>query len=211
MIELSEIKKRIDNLPPNSKTKDLDEIIKSYYRLKEPVNFDPLLLKENVWLAKAFFFINAHYIKDPNKMLDFIDTYKSVFYYWYSTDSIIKLVSKADPNLIFKYATSYVKSKETYTRRWGYVMFMFHNERKNGEFVNKFLTLFKEDEEETIQNAEAWLLCEFAVFNPLVIYNFLIKKTLGYKITSRAISKIHDSFRISDEWKNKFKQIRETF
>lgn len=211
MIDLHEVNDAINKLPVGSKTKDLDALIKEFYKRKEPVSYDSKLLKENVWLAKAFFFINAKYIRDPNEVLKFIDKFKGVFYYWYSTDSIIRLVNKADPCLMMKFANKYVCSKKTYDRRWGYVMFMFHPIKKDINFVKNYLPLFKDDNENTVQMAEAWLLCEFAIFHPEIIYDFLRAKSLSYDITTKAIGKINDSFRISNEMKKKFKQIRSLY
>lgn len=208
MLDISKIDKEIKALPEKNKAKELNNLIKKYYKENQSVNFDEDVLKENVLTAKAFFFINCKQIKKPEDKFMLIDQYKSVFYYWYSTDSIMSLVSKVNFDFMFDKAKWYVHDWQTYTRRWGYVMFISHPCKKDPECAKKLLTLLHDDQKETIQMAEAWLLCELAIFNTELIYNYLCKCKLSYRIISKAVSKITDSFRISDDWKKKFRQIR---
>lgn len=78
---------------------------------------------------------------------------------------------------------------------------------ENGERT-PLLIYSNDDDELTIQMAEGWLLCEPAIFNPDIIYDFLERYDACYKVKSWAISKIQDSYRISNEIKAKFKKLR---
>lgn len=208
MIDLYKLNEEIEALPEKNRQKELNNLIKQYYKKKDIVEYNEKVLFENVNAAKAFFFINCHLLKKPEDKFMLIDQYKSVFYYWYSTDSLISLVQKVDFDFMFEKAKHYVHDWQTYTRRWGWVMFISHPSKKDERCAQKLLTLFHDDQKETNQMAQAWLLCELAVFHTELIYNYLCKCSLSYRIISKAVSKITDSYRISDDWKKKFRQIR---
>lgn len=207
-IDIKEVDKHISTFPMGSKTKVIDEYIKELKKRKLPISYDYDLLVKSNWLERAFFFVNLSLIKDYNERLKYIDKYKNIFVDWYSTDQIIKFVNQADVDLMINYASNYVKSKDTFTRRWGYVMFIFHKRRSELEVCNKILPLIKSDDELSIQMAEGWLLCELAIFNPDPVYELLKNNDINYKVKSWAISKIQDSYRIEEATKNKFKKLR---
>lgn len=208
MIDIKKVDKYISSFPMGSKVKVCDEYIANLKKIKEPISYNKELLLKSPWLQRAFFFVNLSLIKNFDERLLYIDKYKEVFTSWGSTDQIIKFVNKSTPSLMIEYATSYVYSNEVFTRRWGYVMFIFHKERDNKEFCRDILSLIKSDDELTIQMAEGWLLCELAIFNSDIVYDFLEQSDVCYKVKSWAISKIQDSYRISDEIKAKFKKLR---
>ncbi|HOO06832.1 MAG TPA: hypothetical protein PLH83_10155 [Ruminococcus sp.] len=55
---------------------------------------------------------------------------------------------------------------------------------------------------------QAWLIAELAIFEPERVFDWMKDNGLRYSINGKAIQKICDSFRISDEWKEKFKSLR---
>jgi hypothetical protein len=58
--------------------------------------------------------------------------------------------------------------------------------------------------------AQGWLICELAIFFPEEMLGwFKNENKLNYKINSKAIQKICDSYRITDEVKARFKAQRE--
>ena len=70
------------------------------------------------------------------------------------------------------------------------------------------LPLIHDDESYYVQMAQAWLAAELAILEPETVYDWLDRNELKYNINGKAIQKICDSFRISDEWKEKYKQLR---
>jgi 3-methyladenine DNA glycosylase AlkD len=66
----------------------------------------------------------------------------------------------------------------------------------------------KDDEEYYVQMAQAWLICDLAVFNPKEVISFLENSKLKYNILGKAIQKMVDSYRISDEDKAYVKSLR---
>ena len=208
MININDVDKHISSFPLGSKVKVCDEYISQLKKLKEPISYDKELLVQSPWLQRTFFFVNLSLLKDYDERLLFIDKYKEVFTSWGSTDQIIKFVNNSSPDLMLQYAKKYVYSNDLFVRRWGYVMFIFHKNRDDKDFCTKILTLVKSDDELTIQMAEGWLLCELAIFNPDIVYEFLKNSDVCYKVKSWAISKIRDSFRIDDDVKDRFTKLR---
>ena len=65
-----------------------------------------------------------------------------------------------------------------------------------------------DDEHYYVYMAEAWLIAELAVHEPEAVYEWFQKNNLKYNINGKAIQKICDSFRISDDWKVEYKNLR---
>ena len=99
-------------------------------------------------------------------------------------------------------------SEKPFTRRWGYVIF-FTGLAKDKANVTPILSLMKDDNEYYVQMAEAWLLCELAVFHSEAVLDFLRTAKIKYNILGKAIRKIQDSYRISAKDKAAFRALRE--
>ena len=104
-----------------------------------------------------------------------------------------------------KYAAEYVKSEEPFVRRWGYVLFI---SRLGREHAEQLLPLMKNDGHYYVQMGEAWLIAELAVTEPETVHKWMATCGIDYKICGKAIQKICDSYRISQDWKEKFKELR---
>ena len=77
------------------------------------------------------------------------------------------------------------------------------------ERVLQTLPYIKENEDYMVMMAEAWLMATIAICFEDEIYEYLVKcKDLTLK--RKTISKICDSFRFSDESKNRFKELRKS-
>lgn len=117
-----------------------------------------------------------------------------------SFTSSIKIVRKYEEKY-FKEALKMALEKGEFTSRVGLVMILNH-------FINKeklnliFDTLNKiESDKFYINMAEAWLVCEMYIKYPTDTLKFIKKNNLNKFTQNKAISKIHDSFRISNEEK----------
>ena len=64
------------------------------------------------------------------------------------------------------------------------------------------------DEEYYVQMAQAWLIAQLAISEPKAVYDWFPNNGLKYNINGKAIQKICDSFRISQDWKTEFKKLR---
>ena len=74
--------------------------------------------------------------------------------------------------------------------------------------AKQLLPLVKDDEQYYVQMAESWLVAQLAIEEPEAVYNWFWNNTLKYNINGKAIQKICDSFRISDQWKEEYKKLR---
>lgn len=195
-------------LPDGYKTADVDRLIKKYVSDKADVGeLREYILDEQV-LHRIYYFVALKQMKDVYRRMEFIHR-NLLFSDWWHTDQLIKFVKEIDFETAFAHAREYVKSNDPYVRRWGYVMFISELCR-NEENLGKILTLLKNDEHYTNQMAEGWLICELAVFFPEEMLDwFKSENKLSYRINSKAIQKICDSYRIADDVKERFKALRE--
>ena len=109
-----------------------------------------------------------------------------------------------------KQAKEYIKSDMAFARRWGYVMFM-PTLVKDESKAEDIIKLFKDDDEYYVQMAEAWLISYLGIYAPETAFKYIKGCPLKYNIIGKGIQKICDSFRVSDEWKDKFKSLRKLY
>lgn len=195
------------NLGENYKTAAVDGLIRKYVKEKADLSF----LRDNILneqqYHRIYFFVSLKQIKDVQARMEFIDR-NLLFSDWWHTDQLIKYVDTLPFEVAFDYAQKYTLSTDPFIRRWGYVMFISKLCR-NRENLEKILSLFKNDSEYYVIMAQAWLIAELTIFFPEEILSwFKTQNTLDYSINSKAIQKISDSFRISNEYKERFKALR---
>ena len=194
----------INALPKNYKTKDIDAIIKKYVRAGADASAlrDIVLTEQQFY--RIYYYVMLEQIKDVNERMAFIDN-NLFFSDWWHTDCIIKYVADLQFKKALTYAKEYVKSDDPFIRRWGYVLFISKLGRGHAKTL---LPLITEHEHYYVQMGEAWLIAELAVEEPEIVFDWMKKNSLSYKINGKAIQKICDSFRISDSWKEQFKGLR---
>ena len=191
-------------LPENYKTGDVDRLIRGYVRRKlDPRPLRPFIL-EDQRLHRIYFFTALKQLPHVADRMAFIHE-NLLFSDWWHTDQLIGFVADLRLEEALPYARAYVASEDPFIRRWGYVLFISKLVRGHGE---ELLPLLHEDGHYTVQMAQAWLLSELAVFQPEEIHSWLRDCGLSYPITGKAIQKICDSYRISREWKERFKALR---
>ena len=191
-------------LPENYKTGDVDRLIRGYVRRKlDPGPLRPFIL-EDQRLHRIYFFTALKQLPHVTDRMAFIHE-NLLFSDWWHTDQLIGFVADLRLEEALPYARAYVASEDPFIRRWGYVLFISKLGRGHGE---ELLPLLHEDGHYTVQMAQGWLLSELAVFQPEEIHSWLRDCGLSYPITGKAIQKICDSYRISREWKERFKALR---
>ena len=199
-----DIRAMVDALPAGYKTKDVDRLIADLVRRKADVSaLRPWILQEQD-LHRIYFYVSLKQIKDADKRMEFIHG-NLLFSDWWHTDQLIHFAADLDFPEALKYARSYVASEDPYIRRWGYVLFISRLCRGEAESL---LPLIKDDPHYTVQMAQAWLIAELAVFQPETVHAWMQTNGLSYAVNGKAIQKICDSFRISEEWKIAFKDLR---
>lgn len=199
------VKEDFDTLPENYKTKDIDRLISHYVKEHADVsNLKPYILAEPQTLHRIYYYVSLKQIKDVYKRMEFIHQ-NLYFADWWHTDQLIKFVSDMDFDTAYGYAKEYVRDDDTFIRRWGYVMFISKLGRKHAQ---QLFPLIHDDDEYYAQMAEAWLIAELAIYEPQTVLDWMKTNGLRYNINGKAIQKICDSYRITDDWKKRFKDLR---
>lgn len=198
------VQKDLDALPEHYKTEDVDRLIRQYVKQKADVSvLRPYILTEQQF-HRIYYYVSLDQIKSVDQRMAFIHE-NLLFSDWWHTDQIISYVADLEFDTALHYAKDYIHSEDPFIRRWGYVLFI--SRLCNGRAA-QLLPLMHDDEEYYVQMAEAWLIAELAVYEPETVRNWLSQNDLKYNINGKAIQKICDSFRITDEWKEEFKKLR---
>ena len=121
--------------------------------------------------------------------------------------SSIKLVRNYEEKY-FKEAIKMALNKDEFISRVGLVMILNHFiSQKNLKII--FDTLNKiQSEKFYINMAEAWLVCEMYIKYPKETKEFINNNKLNKFTQNKAISKIHDSFRVSKKEKELLRKYR---
>ena len=192
----------------NLRTKDVDLYNKRLIRNKTDVSELRDFVLENQLLHRTYFQVSLAGQKSLEAKFAFIEENFEKLQDWWHVDQLLQFLKKpVDFDFAFDKAKEYIFSKDTFTRRWGYVLFLA-GLQKDISHTKDILSLLKDDEEYYVQMAEAWLIAELGVFNIEEVKRFLESTTLNYKITGKAVQKLCDSFRISKEDKEFVKSLR---
>lgn len=201
-----QIQQDLDNLPQPYKTADVDRLIRQYVKQKADVSaLRPHILAEQQF-HRIYYYVNLDQIKNVADRMAFIHD-NLLFSDWWHTDQVISYVADLEFDTALEYAKGYIQDQDPFIRRWGYVLFI---SRLCKGHAAQLLLLMKDDREYYVQMAESWLIAELTVHEPAVVHHWLSHNDLKYNINGKAIQKICDSFRISDEWKERFKDLRPT-
>ena len=195
-----QIQQDLDNLPQPYKTADVDRLIRQYVKQKADVSaLRPHILTEQQF-HRIYYYVNLDQIKNVADRMAFIHD-NLLFSDWWHTDQVISYVADLGFDTALEYAKGYIQDQDPFIRRWGYVLFI---SRLCKGHAAQLLLLMKDDREYYVQMAESWLIAELTVHEPAVVHHWLSQNDLKYNINGKAIQKICDSFRISDEWKERF-------
>ena len=194
----------LDALPEHYKTGEVDRLIRHYVKQKANVSaLRPYILTEQQF-HRIYYYVSLAQIKEVDKRMAFIHE-NLLFSDWWHTDQLISYVADLDFDAALKLAKDYIRSEDPFIRRWGYVLFISRLCRGHAE---ELLPLMQDDDHYYVQMAEGWLIAELAVQEPEAVYAWFRRNDLKYNINGKAIQKMCDSFRISDGWKKKYKELR---
>ena len=151
------------------------------------------------------------HIKDEKIFYKYFKDYIKKIDNWALCDSFcssIKIIRKYEEKY-FKEAIKMALNKSEFISRVGIVIILQHfiNEKNLNDIYD---TLNKiQSEKFYINMAEAWLICEMYIKFPNETREFLKKNNINKFTQNKAISKIHDSYRVNKEEKellNKYKK-----
>lgn len=199
-----QVQKDLDSLPEHYKTGDVDRLIRQYVKQKADVaDLRPYILTQQQF-HRIYYYVALGRIKNVDERMAFIHE-NLLFSDWWHTDQIISYVSDLDFDTALGYAKDYIRSEDPFIRRWGYVLFISKLCKGHAE---ELLPLMHDDQHYYVQMAEAWLIAELAVHEPEAVYKWFRNNDLKYNINGKAVQKICDSFRITDDWKAEYKKLR---
>lgn len=192
----------------NLKTKDIDAYNKRLIKSATDVSKIRDHILTHQLLHRTYFQVSLGLMTDIAKQFSFIEHNEDYLQDWWHVDQLTQFIRKPI-NFEFAYAKAkgYIASNKTFTRRWGYVLFLtgLQKDTKNTKLI---LSLMTDDVEYYVQMAEAWLICDLAVFNPKDTIAFIEGSDLHYSILGKAIQKMVDSYRINDKDKEYVKSLR---
>ena len=150
------------------------------------------------------------YIKDEEKFYKYFKEYINKVDNWALCDSFcasIKIVRKYEEKY-FKEAIKLALNKEEFISRVGLIIILDHFITLNN--LNTIFDTLNEIKSDKfyINMAEAWLLCEMYIKYPENTRKFLKENNLNKFTQNKAISKIHDSYRVSKEEKDLLNEYR---
>lgn len=157
-------------------------------------------------------FVISH-IKDEEVFYKYFKKHITKIDCWGLCDSFcssLKIVEKYEEKY-FNEAIKMALDEEEFISRIGLIIILDHfiNE---GNLTIIFDTLNKiKSDKFYINMAEAWLVCEMYIKHPKETLKFIKKNNLNKFTQNKAISKIHDSYRVSKEEKemlNKYRKCR---
>ena len=194
---------------PNRKTADIDRYNKQLIKAGADVTDLKNHALSDQLVHRTYFQVSLAYCKTTEAQFQFIEENEDLLRDWWHVDQLTQFIKKpVDFSFAYEKAREYVVSPKPFTRRWGYVLFLT-GLQKDATHTEDILRLMHDDDEYYVQMAQGWLICDLAVFNPEAVYDFMKESTLHYNILGKAIQKISDSFRFTQEQKERFRALRE--
>ncbi|MCR5705409.1 MAG: DNA alkylation repair protein [Acholeplasmatales bacterium] len=154
----------------------------------------------------CYFIIGLSKIKTFNEQLEFIYNNAHIAKSWMSVDLCNQYLKKPNIKEYKKYFLKLIGLKGVYERRFGYVIGL--KMARDKEACDLFLSNIVDDERYYVLMAEAWLIAELGIYHFDRVKDFLLTSNLSIALKRKAISKMIDSYRISDLNKNVLKEIR---
>lgn len=127
---------------------------------------------------------------------------------WAVVDSASGNFRHDDFSLAFPWMKRFSKSPYPFVRRFSYVHAL--NNFVDPKFLPSLFAFMLPDDHYYVRMAQAWLLCECFLADPVATEAFLKDNILDDWTINKTISKINDSFRVSREVKEKLKKYRRT-
>jgi 3-methyladenine DNA glycosylase AlkD len=174
--------------------------IESYLNVAENFYYEEVMIQGLV----------ISYIKDENVFEKYFTEHVKKIDNWALCDTFcnsIKLVRKYEEKY-FKIALDMSLSEDEFISRTGLVIILSHFiSEKNIKLILETLNKIK-SEKFYINMAEAWLICELYIKFKEPTLEFIKNNNLNKFTHNKAISKIHDSYRVSVEEKEYLNSLR---
>ena len=181
----------------------LRTIIKEHYKDKNLCLKD-FELSKYLEIDFIYFGVGLKRCKTIEEQLEFLDKNIKYAESWAITDTINNSLKKCSFDLFWNFFLTHYNNEHLYTRRFSYV---FGLTVYKDEKILQILNYLRENDEYMVMMAEAWLLQTIATIYPQKVFE-LLRIIKDQKLKLKTISKICDSFRFTNEEKEKFKSLR---
>lgn len=194
----------------NYKTKDIDTLNKKLIKDNIDVSYLKDIIDKEDKYHRTYFQVSLSYLKTVEEKMKFIEENAYLLNDWWHVDQLPQFLKNLNLEYVYNKAKIYCNDNNPFLRRWGYVIFMPTLVKDERSF-DMIISLLKNDEHYYVIMAEAWLISYLAIYFPEKTLKYLSDCNLSYDIVGKGIQKICDSFRIDDEYKEKFKLIRKKY
>ena len=194
----------------NYKTKDIDTLNKKLIKDNIDVSYLKDIIDKEDKYHRTYFQVSLSYLKTVEEKMKFIEENAYLLNDWWHVDQLPQFLKNLNLEYVYNKAKIYCNDNNPFLRRWGYVIFMPTLVKDERSF-DMIISLLKNDEHYYVIMAEAWLISYLAIYFPEKTLKYLNDCNLSYDIVGKGIQKICDSFRIDDEYKEKFKLIRKKY
>lgn len=181
----------------------LRSLIKDYKNDKE-LKLEDFKLGKYLEVDFVYFGLALSRTKTIEEQLDFMEQNIKNGKSWVLTDCSQTYLKKCGFETFYNFFQKMSKSKFTYDRRFAYVFALKFAKNEEILWIFQQISL---NEEYMVMMAEAWFLATVAITFPDEVYAYL-KSINDVTLKRKTISKMCDSYRIKDEVKNKFKELR---
>ena len=181
----------------------LRQIIKDHVK-DEELKLSDFVLGNYLEVDFIYFGLALSRLHTIDEQLDFLKHDIRKAKSWAITDCVQTYLKKSDFDTFFKFFKDLHDSKYIFERRFCYVFGLKH--WKNPRILEIF-PLISNNEEYMVMMAEAWLIATVAIEYPDQVFDYLAR-TKDTTLKRKTISKMCDSFRITQEQKERFKTLR---
>lgn len=183
------------------KTPVMENFVKEL--IKQGVSFEDFALESHEEIVMAGMFIGRAKVENQQKLkwlkewLNYVDN-------WASCDQIVGRLKGMESEVEF--FESLLKSKQTFTQRFGIIWLMRWNLKKGLKYTLKNI-MAVENDDYYIKMAKAWTLAEGVLIDYAYTKNIIAGIDDKF-LRNKAISKACESFRVTEGQKEELKKLR---
>lgn len=150
------------------------------------------------------------YIKDKDVAYKYLDEFVIKISNWAVCDSLVcnlKIVKK-NKEMFYPLIEKYRKSTQEFEKRFAIIMLLAHY--VNNDYIDKIFTIIDEMicDKYYVKMGVAWLLCDcFIKFEDKTL-NYLLRCNIDSWTYNKAISKMIESYRVSDDNKKLLRSLK---
>jgi len=188
--------------------KEINEVAKlimssNYNKYLENINFK--YYEETLIYGKVL-----NKIKDENLFFKYLDNFVLTIDNWSTVDNIkFNNMYKKNKKMLFEVALKYLNFKEPFVRRTAIlILFNYINDEVYEKEIFKILDSLKDEEHYYVNMAASWLLCELFIKSKTNTLKYYENNQTNKFVINKSISKCRDSFRVSNEDKEKLLKFK---